>query len=124
MPKCPYCGSTAHPVLMNTQLVEDGWTITAQRKYSCACGCQFNTESFYRSDGCEEVVFAIEPTPADTPPCPKCGSALVEDDCFDMVSTDVGISGLCEGYCPTCGTGYQWRKKYTFEGCDEVAECH
>lgn len=63
MVKCPYCGSTAHPVLFSSQLVEDGWTITAQRKYSCACGCQFYTESFYHSDGCEEVVFAVEPTP-------------------------------------------------------------
>jgi hypothetical protein len=49
--------------LFSSQLVEDGWTITAQRKYSCACGCQFYTESFYHSDGCEDVVFAIEPAP-------------------------------------------------------------
>ena len=124
MPKCPYCGSTAQPVLMNTQLVEDGWTITAQRKYSCACGCQFHTESFYRSDGYEDVVFSIEPAPADTPSCPKCGSALVEDDCIDMISTDAGFDGLCVGYCPSCDTGYQWRQKYSFEGFDEVAECH
>lgn len=124
MPKCPYCGSSAQPVLMSTQLVEDGWTITAQRKYSCACGCQFNTESFYRSDGYEEVVFAVEPTIVDAPPCPKCGRALEEDDCFDIVATDVGIDGLCVGYCPTCGTGYQWRKKYSFEGFDEIEECH
>ena len=123
MPKCPYCGSTAHPVLMNTQLVEDGWTITAQRKYSCACSCQFNTESFYHSNGYEEVVFAVEPTPTDTPLCPKCGSALVEDDCIDMISTDAGFDGLCVGYCPSCDTTYQWRKKYLFEGFDEVAEC-
>lgn len=130
MPNCPYCGSTAQPVLMNTQLVEDGWTITAQRKYSCACGCYFNTESFYRSDGFEEVVFTIEPAPVDTPSpvdapsCPECGHALEEEDCYDIVSTDAGLDGLCVGYCPTCDTGYQWRKKYLFEGFDEIEECH
>ena len=62
MVKCPYCGSTAHPVLFSSQLVEDGWTITARREYSCACGCQFKTESFYNCDGIEFVVSAIEPT--------------------------------------------------------------
>lgn len=124
MPNCPYCGSTAQPVLMDTQLIEDGWTITAQRKYSCACGCQFITESVYTCDGCEVAVSATEPTPADTPHCPKCGIALVEDDCIDMVSTDTGLDGLCVGYCPSCDITYQWRKKFTFEGFDEVAECH
>jgi hypothetical protein len=124
MPKCPYCGSTAHPVLTDTQWVEDGWTIIAQRSYSCACGCYFNTESVYVCEGLEEVVFAIEPTPTDAPSCPKCGSALVEDDCIDMVSTDAGLDGLCVGYCPSCNVNYQWRKKFTFEGFDRVVECH
>lgn len=124
MPKCPNCGSTAHPVLMSTRLGKDRWTITAQRKYSCACGYRFNTESFYRNDGNENVVFSVELASADTPPCPKCGCALEEDDCFDIVSTGVGLDSLCVGHCPTCSTDYQWRKKYLFNGFDEIKECH
>ena len=124
MPKCPYCGSTAHPILTNTQLTEDGWTITAQRQYFCACGCQFETESIYTCDGCEIVVFSIEPTPGDTPNCPKCGRALEEYECYDTVSTDTGIANLWTGSCPTCGTGYSWRENYSFNGFDEIEECH
>lgn len=124
MPKCPYCGSTAQPTLVDTKMIEDGWTITAQRQYSCACGYRFITESFYHSDGCEDVVSTIEPDYDDTPPCPKCGRALEEEDCYDIVSTNVGYDGLCVGYCTTCATGYQWRKKYLFDGFDEIKECH
>ena len=56
MIKCPNCGSTAQPELITTDYIEDGWTINRIATYQCGCGCQFETEAIFESDGVEEVI--------------------------------------------------------------------
>lgn len=56
MIKCPNCGSTAQPEVIETDYVENGWTINRIATYQCGCGCQFQTVATFESDGIEEVI--------------------------------------------------------------------
>lgn len=53
MIKCPNCGSTAQPEVIETDYVENGWTINRIATYQCGCGCQFQTVATFESDGDE-----------------------------------------------------------------------
>lgn len=55
MPKCPWCGSTAQVKEIETEYLEDGWSIEVQRHYKCGCGTCFVHKSWFESDSYEEV---------------------------------------------------------------------
>ena len=57
MLKCPNCGSTAQPTLIDTLWSEDGWTAYRINKYKCGCGHHFETiATFECVDAYEEVI--------------------------------------------------------------------
>lgn len=56
MIKCPKCGSSAQPKVIDTQYIEDGWTIEVVRTYKCGCGHIFTGTSYYHSQECYEIV--------------------------------------------------------------------
>ena len=54
--RCPRCGSSAQPKVIQTEYKEDGWDIEVVRTYKCGCGCAFTgTSCFYCSDGYEII---------------------------------------------------------------------
>ncbi len=55
MVRCPNCGSTAQPELLDTWYHEDGDKITVERLLHCGCGQHFATLQTYRRDGDEEI---------------------------------------------------------------------
>ena len=55
MPKCPWCGSTAQVKEIETEYLEDGWSIEVRRHYKCGCGTCFVHKSWFESDGYDEV---------------------------------------------------------------------
>ena len=56
MTRCPNCGSTAQPTIVDTEWVEDGWTVRKLTTYQCGCKHLFMTSTTYQSDGYEEVL--------------------------------------------------------------------
>jgi len=59
MPKCPWCGSTAQVREVETEYLEDGWSIEVRRHYRCGCGTCFVHKSWFKSEGYEEVEVEI-----------------------------------------------------------------
>ena len=55
MIKCPNCGSTAQPQLIDTEYIENGWTIKRIAILKCGCGWLFSTSAIFESDGIEEI---------------------------------------------------------------------
>lgn len=55
--------------------------------------------------------------------CPKCGTDLEEDDCYDTAFYGDSAVRYIVGGCPKCGTAYQWKEYYDYEGVEEVTEC-
>lgn len=53
MIKCPNCGSTAQPYLIDTEYKENGWTIKRINYLRCGCGWGFSTSAIFESDGNE-----------------------------------------------------------------------
>lgn len=51
--KCPTCGSSAQPKLVDTDYRENGWTIEKIRHYKCGCGTDFITVTTYENNGIE-----------------------------------------------------------------------
>ena len=56
MTRCPHCGSSAQPKVIETKCNEDGWTIKVVRTYKCGCGQIFTGTSFYTCQDCCEIV--------------------------------------------------------------------
>lgn len=56
MTKCPRCESSTQFEEIETNYIEDGWTITVYRDYECGCGCRFyGTSVFHCEDQCEII---------------------------------------------------------------------
>ena len=55
MIKCPNCGSTAQPQLIDTEYQENGWTIKRRAILRCGCGWLFSTSAIFQSDGVEVI---------------------------------------------------------------------
>ena len=51
--KCPNCGSSSQPKLVDTEYKEDGWDIEVIRHYKCGCTTEFIGVTIYKSDGIE-----------------------------------------------------------------------
>ena len=51
--KCPTCGSSAQPKLINTDYRENGRTIEKICHYKCGCGTDFMTVTVYENTGVE-----------------------------------------------------------------------
>lgn len=56
MIKCPNCGSTAQPKLIQTQWIENGWEVERVRTYKCGCNNLIMTSALFVSDGMEMVL--------------------------------------------------------------------
>lgn len=56
MIKCPKCGSSAQPRVIDTQYMEKDWTIKVIRIYKCGCGHIFTGTSYYQSQECYEII--------------------------------------------------------------------
>lgn len=59
MTRCPNCGSSAQPYIIEEEYYQDGWEITLVRTYECGCGCRFTGTSVYISQECYEIVEEI-----------------------------------------------------------------
>ena len=55
MIKCPNCGSTAQPQLIDTEYQENGWAIKRIAILRCGCGWLFSTSAIFQSDGIEVI---------------------------------------------------------------------
>ena len=51
--KCPTCGSSAQPKLIDTDYRENGRTIEKICHYKCGCGTDFMTVTMYENTGVE-----------------------------------------------------------------------
>lgn len=58
--KCPNCGSTAQPKVIETKYIEDGWTIEAIHTYKCGCGQMFTGTSYHTCQDYYEIIKKIE----------------------------------------------------------------
>ena len=54
--RCPNCGSSAQPKILETEYHEDGWSIEVIRTYKCGCGCIFTGTSYYISQEQYEII--------------------------------------------------------------------
>lgn len=59
MPKCPWCGSTAQVREIDTEYLEDGWSIEVRRHYRCGCRTCFVEKSWFKSEGYMEIEVEI-----------------------------------------------------------------
>ena len=55
--RCPNCGSSSQPKVIDTEYIEDGWDITIVRHYKCGCGQCFTGTTHYT---CKEAYELIE----------------------------------------------------------------
>ena len=55
MVRCPNCGSTAQSELIDTEYIENGWTIKRIAILKCGCGWCYSTSAIFTSDGDEEI---------------------------------------------------------------------
>lgn len=56
MTRCPNCGSSAQPKVIETEYIEDGLEIEVIRTYKCGCGQMFTGTSYYICQECYEIV--------------------------------------------------------------------
>ena len=55
MVKCPNCGSTAQPQLIDCEYKEDGPIIKRIAILKCGCGWLFSTSAIFETDGIEVI---------------------------------------------------------------------
>lgn len=56
MIKCPDCGSTAQPKLIDVNFEGDDREANCYRTYICGCGCKFITVQTYKSLNEEQII--------------------------------------------------------------------
>lgn len=54
--------------------------------------------------------------------CFECGGVIEYDDTYDISTYDDKHVEECVGHCLNCGTQYQWKEIYIYEGPDDLEE--